>query len=44
MGFQKRLRAGVCFVPEIVRNQIGKVDKQYYKQLVKGELLTEQVE
>ncbi len=38
MGFQKRLRAGVRFVDEIPRTIIGKVDRQYFKNLVTNEV------
>lgn len=43
MGFQKQLRGGVRFVSELPRIGVGKVDRQYFKQLVKDELITEAV-
>ncbi|XP_017479626.1 PREDICTED: 4-coumarate--CoA ligase 1-like [Rhagoletis zephyria] len=43
MGFQKQLRGGVRFVSELPRTGVGKVDRQYFKQLVKDELITEAV-
>ena len=39
MGSQKQLRGGVHFIAEMPRTMIGKVDRQYFKKLVKSELL-----
>lgn len=44
MGYQKRLNGGVHFVAAIPRTIIGKVDRQYFKNLVKGEVLTEKAD
>ncbi|KAH9422649.1 hypothetical protein DERP_003326 [Dermatophagoides pteronyssinus] len=44
MGFQKRLRGGVKFIEHIPRTSIDKVDRKYFRTLVKNELLTETVE
>lgn len=35
--------AGVRFITEMPRTVIGKVDRRYFKELVKNELLTEPV-
>lgn len=43
MGYQKRLNGGVHFVSAIPRTIIGKIDRQYFKNLVKGEVLTKKV-
>lgn len=40
MGTQKKLRAGVRFIDSMPRTLIGKVDRQYFKKLVKDELIT----
>ena len=44
MGFQKRLRGGVRFVDKIPRTQVGKIVRQYFKNLVKDELITEHID
>ncbi|KAH7639988.1 hypothetical protein HUG17_4021 [Dermatophagoides farinae] len=44
LGFQKRLRAGVQFVQHIPRTSIGKVERKYFRSLVKNELLTNEIE
>ncbi|XP_017482042.1 PREDICTED: 4-coumarate--CoA ligase 1-like [Rhagoletis zephyria] len=44
MGYQKRLNGGVHFVASIPRTIIGKIDRQHFKNLVKGEVLIEKAE
>ncbi|KAH9396484.1 hypothetical protein TYRP_019503 [Tyrophagus putrescentiae] len=44
MGTQKRLRAGVRFIETMPVTLIGKVDRQYFKKLVAGEMITEVIE
>lgn len=44
MGFQKRLRAGVRFISKMPRTSIGKIERNYFKNLVKNELLTDIVD
>ncbi len=39
MGFAKQLRAGVVFVDEIPRLGVGKVDRKYFKMLVRNEYI-----
>jgi len=39
MAFQKQLRAGVMFVDAMPRTIIGKIDRQYFKNLAKDEIL-----
>ena len=41
MGIQKQLRGGVRFVETMPRTSIGKMDRQYFKKLVKDELITD---
>lgn len=41
MGYQKRLNAGVVFIDTMPRTVIGKVDRAYFKNLVKAEQLVE---
>jgi acyl-coenzyme A synthetase/AMP-(fatty) acid ligase len=41
MASQKQLRAGVVFVDRMPRTIIGKLDRQYFKNMAKDELLTE---
>ena len=44
IGFQKRLRGGVTFVEHFPRTSIGKVDRKYFKNLIKDELLIDDIE
>jgi hypothetical protein len=39
MGNEKQLRAGVVFVNEIPRLGLGKVDRKYFKNLIRNELI-----
>ena len=39
MGIQKRLHGGVRFVDRIPKTLISKIDRQYFKNLIKDELL-----
>ncbi len=39
MAFQNRLRAGVRFVDKIPRTIFGKIDRQYFKNLVSNEVI-----
>jgi len=39
MGFQKRLRGGVRFVDEIPQTIAGKVDRQFFKNLISNEII-----
>lgn len=41
MGYMKRLNGGVVFVDQIPRISVGKVNRKYFGQLIKDELLTE---
>ena len=43
LGFHKRLRGGVTFVKHIPHTSIGKVDRKYFKNLIKDELLIDDV-
>lgn len=42
MADQKRLRGGVVFVDEIPKTAIGKLDRQFFKNKTKGELIKKQ--
>ncbi|KAH7639987.1 hypothetical protein DERF_014071 [Dermatophagoides farinae] len=44
LGFQKRLRAGVQFVQHVPRTSTDKLDRKYFRSLVKNELLTNEIE
>ena len=44
MGFHKRLRGGVRFVEKIPLTNVGKVVRKHFKNLVKDELITEQID
>ncbi len=39
MGNEKQLRAGVVFVDKIPRLGFGKVDRNYFKQLIINEVI-----
>jgi acyl-coenzyme A synthetase/AMP-(fatty) acid ligase len=39
LGLIKQIRAGVVFVDEIPRISVGKIDRKYFKQLVKDEVI-----
>jgi len=39
MAYTKQLRAGVIFVDKIPRTSIGKVDRSYFKNLIKNEII-----
>ncbi len=39
MGYVKQLRAGVVFVDEIPKLGVGKVDRNYFKQLINNEVI-----
>jgi hypothetical protein len=39
MASTKQLKAGVIFVDHIQRTSIGKIDRKYYKNLVKDEII-----
>ncbi len=39
MGNEKQLRAGVVFVDEIPRLGVGKVNRNYFKQLIINEVI-----
>ena len=39
MSFQSRLRGGVKFIDEMPRTIIGKVDRQFFKNLVTDEVI-----
>ncbi len=39
MAFQNRLRAGVRFVDVFPRTITGKIDRQYFKNLVSNEII-----
>ncbi|CAG2176190.1 unnamed protein product, partial [Oppiella nova] len=39
LAYTKRLTGGVVFVDNIQRTSIGKVDRKYYRNLVKDEIL-----
>ena len=39
LAYTKRLKGGVVFVDRIQRTAIGKVDRKYYRNLVKDEVL-----
>lgn len=39
MGYQKQLRGGVRFLNHIPRTSIGKVDRKYFRNLIKDEIL-----
>ncbi len=39
LGYIKQLRTEVVFVDEIPRISVGKIDRKYFKQLVKEEVI-----
>lgn len=41
MGSKNQLKAGVRFVNNMARTLIGKIDRNYFKQLVREELITD---
>lgn len=44
MGYNKRINGGVRFIDSIPRTLIGKIDRPYFKKMVKDELLTDKAE
>ena len=44
MGIQKRLYGGVCFVDRLPKTSIDKIDRQYFKKLIKDIILDNEIE
>lgn len=44
MGYNKRINGGVRFIDSMPRTLIGKIDRPYFKKMVKDELLTDKAE
>jgi non-ribosomal peptide synthetase component E (peptide arylation enzyme) len=39
MGFKNQLRAGVVFIDEIPKLGVGKIDRNYFKNLISNEVI-----